>query len=1303
MQCEDTQHIAGGVGQRLLNFTSMVVLSLDFRQRKKKKSLSLRQGRVRGFALIASLTLMLLLGLIAVGILWTLQSQNRMSAHAVLQAEARQQALIGLDAAIADLQVELGPDQRVTASSGILGASSGIPQHILGVWNSWTAPLYASIDGATISSTYGEGRSKMFRRWLISSTDSRQLSRLENIRNLGSHRSGSRALLVGAGTLGNSENKESYIYADLISMPASGNNEGCFAWWVGGENQKANICIKDRPAATDALEILRRTWDTPGPLFSASKSLSFLRQNISEPEKLLTIDSVPLVTRAAMSSGKSYFFDVTTCSYSLPTNVRDGGLKHDLNLLLNKRSLTHTEFAARSEQDCPLAEGEGLPHGTESHMPIGSWQVLHAYYNTWPDGSGSDTPFSARLVGSVSKAHSRMSGLLEKGTTKWGDAVTYYDTRSPEGDRSVGYANTPVLLAFLGAYGLALGKPYLYGGASHGTTYAPFCLWWNPYNVPMHVPAKKVWLMSLPYRTASTLLSDSADNNRWNRYINLQSVTPPVDGNGSIGQKNGYGNDWGNYLVNSLSDQESDIIFAPGEIIAFSMGEGWNNLEKTAEGDNSAISYSQPQVIPFIVGDHAGMLNNYFNSLYSYGNVRSTQILRVSLETRDAYANSRISTVVDSGDGEMSNGKVFDTAGDVFGPGEREAFVVMHGFDGIDASSARQQNVTMSRQSSKVYRLLGAGGISPHHFSLGWYDYDRDSAASMTFLGPEQGFQWNEAMLGALPSYFMAMGVVPKSINAEYNEGFPRFKGKDYRTKVWQHSSPAMGSSHIYRPDDQQRQYHPFQLATIEMGTGLSRGALDTPNDRNGVYGLSSIGGGGGEGVSFISVLELPVHPPFSLAGFAGMRLSPGWYESSGGDTRLTSLARMRRMQYQAGVPGVGLGNSFADPCIPADDVYAFHESNISSSLSSNGRLFSDFFDHAFIINDALWDRWFCSSISDMPTQNGKREAREVLTDFLSGREPLPVSRYKRVTLPQSEQVVLDRILADDGWKVVARYLMVEGGFNVNSVSEEAWTAILCGLAKRDLVSNAGGTLHKVEKKTDEVLFSRFMVSTAEHSIDGGYNVVEGSAYLRPDMKLATAWGEIRALSPEAIRELAREMVKKVRERGPFLNMADFINRRLDGGSDSALTGALQAAIDATDINDVFRENSYNVNVVKEGNLYRYPKAEEGSMYTAAPGYLIQSDVLASLGNILTVRDDTFVVRSYGCVRNPRGAVLAQAWCEAVVQRTMEYVDPANAPEDAADNAGRRSASGKKLSDINKLMGRRFRIISFKWLDHWDI
>ena len=119
-----------------------------------RNSSSPKKNTNKGFALIATLTLMMLLAMLAVTLMAIASSQNRIALQTMLQAEARQQALVGLDAAIGALQVELGPDQRVTASSGVLGSADRTPQHLLGSWNSWDGPIYgksASGQGDKIS------------------------------------------------------------------------------------------------------------------------------------------------------------------------------------------------------------------------------------------------------------------------------------------------------------------------------------------------------------------------------------------------------------------------------------------------------------------------------------------------------------------------------------------------------------------------------------------------------------------------------------------------------------------------------------------------------------------------------------------------------------------------------------------------------------------------------------------------------------------------------------------------------------------------------------------------------------------------------------------------------------------------------------------------------------------------------------------------------------------------------------------------------------------------------------------------
>ena len=1239
-----------------------------------------------GFALIASLTLMMLLTLLAVGIMAMASSQSRIAMQTVLQAEARQQALIGLDDAIANLQIEMGPDRRVSASSGIISESEGsISQHILGVWDSWSGPIYGKPiegKGGEIKSTYNQGRESMFRRWLISSRKPSELHNLQAVSDLGSRKPGQRIGLVGEGTLGKRLTGRHYVYADLLNMPSTGKNKASFAWWVGGENQKSKISIEDREEATEPLDVLRRTWDTPGPMFVDSETMDFIPAKIEKPEKLLTLNSLPLVSSSSQSAGMPYFFDVTTTSYSLPINVRTGGLKEDLCLLLNKKDLKGTDFAARSDQDCPIAEGKDVPVGTEKNMPIGSWQVLHAYYNCWPNGDANDSDnFTARLIGKVDDAHTRMSGCMVKdGTDKYeldpnnSSPSTVYDTRTmiEQGSKAAGYARTPVMLAYMSNFGLVTEKVESSGSGSKeeepkynlDLCYAPTVLWWNPYNVPMKIRGKQLWSHSVPYKTmwlqSYANSSTQKHNYIWQRYA--------VGRNFSDAQY-GFGHDYGEFFQRDNSSDTEDIVFAPGEILYFSPGKA-----------RVTSDYSKAQSNPWIEGYHPSSVSGYKARFYS--NKPTSEVT-----AGDWYVNLRLT--VKSGTWDDSVAGAYPD-GWWFAPRRRECITIFNGLNGMSTGVTDQGGD-------------GKRGMSPHRFLLGWYDPD-DTGTSTVFCDVNRNDSvWTEDGSQSdptVPFFIAAVGVVPKSANPNLDSRI--FEGKDYRTKTWQHSSPAFWGGMLTRPSDQQRQYHPYQLAALNVGTGLSAAPMDNVG-RNGILGITS----DGEQVSFVSVLELPVHPPFSLAGMAGMRLQPGWYKTaSSGSGDYVNASTMRRAEYQSGVPGVGIGNSFADPCLPPGDVYVFHKNEISTEVGANGQVFSDFFDHGLLINDALWDRWFCSSVSDMPKDSkGTRKAQEVMEDFLSGKEALPISRYKKSASSYRDEEIIKRIMEKDGWKYIAQYLMIDGGFNVNSISEDAWASVLQGLAKRKLVTNVNGnklSLVENNKSESQVLFSRFMVSTTDKSVDslGGYSMMQGSTSLRQGGGAAAAWGEVRMLEPESIRELARQIVKQVRKRGPFLNMSDFINRRLDSaGSDTALKGALQAAIDATDINTLFNE----VEAAKPGNgdLFAFPKAEEGSIYTAAPGYLIQSDVLASLGNILTVRDETFTVRAYGCVRNVRNAILAQAWCEAVVQRTMDYVDPTNAPSDREYEPD--GSKGKGLSQANRIMGRKFRIVSFKWLDAWDI
>ena len=57
---------------------------------------------------------------------------------------------------------------------------------------------------------------------------------------------------------------------------------------------------------------------------------------------------------------------------------------------------------------------------------------------------------------------------------------------------------------------------------------------------------------------------------------------------------------------------------------------------------------------------------------------------------------------------------------------------------------------------------------------------------------------------------------------------------------------------------------------------------------------------------------------------------------------------------------------------------------------------------------------------------------------------------------------------------------------------------------------------------------------------------------------------------------------------------------------------------------------------------------------------------------------------------------MATAYCEALVQRGIEFVDPANTPEQ--NHSYRNGVENPAFTETNRNYGRMFRIVRFKWI-----
>jgi hypothetical protein len=261
-----------------------------------------------------------------------------------------------------------------------------------------------------------------------------------------------------------------------------------------------------------------------------------------------------------------------------------------------------------------------------------------------------------------------------------------------------------------------------------------------------------------------------------------------------------------------------------------------------------------------------------------------------------------------------------------------------------------------------------------------------------------------------------------------------------------------------------------------------------------------------------------------------------------------------------------------------------------------------------------------------------------------------------------ADEDLVKRLLDPEGCTRIAAHLSVDGAFNVNSTDVEAWTALLAGL-RGEAFKVQGGT----SSSSSQTAFPRFR---------------------HPAGKTDDNWNGFRALNDAQIRTLAENLVREIRLRGPFLSLAEFVNRRVE---DSALgrSGAIQAAIDAAKLNEQAKQENFAVtNYPPEARNHIIADTSVG-----IPGFLTQADVLQSLAPVITVRSDTFTIRGYGEARDAAGNMMARSCCEAVVQRTPRFVDPT----DAAD------AAIASITPTNQTFGRRFEIISFRQLSPSEI
>ncbi|MCZ6672081.1 MAG: hypothetical protein O7C75_04000 [Verrucomicrobia bacterium] len=250
---------------------------------------------------------------------------------------------------------------------------------------------------------------------------------------------------------------------------------------------------------------------------------------------------------------------------------------------------------------------------------------------------------------------------------------------------------------------------------------------------------------------------------------------------------------------------------------------------------------------------------------------------------------------------------------------------------------------------------------------------------------------------------------------------------------------------------------------------------------------------------------------------------------------------------------------------------------------------------------------------------------------------------------------------------------MLFGAFNINSTSVETWKLLLSGNSKENWefrILYPGKTVKKRDVLDNP--FFRLPFGADRHykyptDQFSGYPQTYNKNWFKtewiPDWATSYTVG-MREFIEEEIEELAEAIVEVIIEQQtPARSISDFLNK-----------GILQEAINRTDINTI---NGASYRIASRAN--RIP--------LNAPAFLNQADVLNTIAPFIQARSDTFRIRAYGDAVNPvTGKIEGRAWCEAWVQRYPELVDDSKDIRDSADG-----------------LGRKFKIVHFKWLDESQI
>lgn len=1240
-----------------------------------------------GFALVIALGLMSFIVLLLLGITTFVRVESSAAAQSLRILEARQNAMLGMQIALGELQAAAGPDQRVTAKADLFNNTHETRRHLTGVWNTTTGN---------------------FQQWLVSdfnrhgsSADTQAFaqSAAPNPAN------DDTVVLLGPGSLDSSggvlANAADAVVVGMANTGINATNRlvGRYAWWIDDEGVKARINL-DNPFFGEGKQpsVLALNSFNRGEVGFLTDFSGF---NL-EQDEVSRVSSIRDLSLSGVTENnvRRRFFDFTTWSAGVLADVVDGRLKRDLSLAfeLPDGDFNNSVFANAGPNTAYRDTPDFPPGLTFDVQPIfycsnggrgPTWHLLRDYYTIYQriKNPMTDPVFTAQSIG---PNRSDSGPLAVKNPTDggWWDETlltfrfashfaTYYagDDLRADSLRSIrllqnnqdGNQRIDIPVPIRAHYAPYINRHFIayhvffddvtsliqgasnWGDVENTSIFQDFDTFHRP-----RLRMRPVFVLHNPFNV-------KIEHEGFFSYLSQQSFIAEI-GN-TLGDKNWYFSASGRRLLDDrdfsvagigsrgmshILRVDPDVSFSPGELKIFA----------AIQRDDTGFS---PEGVPdnFITHETGGIAEASF---LVPDNVAAYPIIPVN--TADETPNFSISFRPNA----PTIGWVYNVFHFMGRPGVPITAANTNALSGNYAIN--HDNIGGFRSHRGAAAGIRVRGLFPDHFEP-WYSPEFPREPAEPFYSGTYLIEEGEP---GLSNPFFNFDLYWKPTDNRHR--YPNF----IHTNPL---APSISNRNLFSIDNA----NPFNTDNIKGFPSLSPGLqLDIYSASAGMDTVRSIGNNALWGASNetglirqVASIELPTTPPVSLGKLQNANLS-----------------------IHGHMPALAVGNSFASPYLRRDRT-----TNLFVLRPGQLRVF---YDLSYLANQALWDRYFFSSYS-LPYDS---DADEYLDDLGAGGSfdaafdpSFQEDNVLTGTLPNSRmQLFAPRETLDDvrrklfrapnfdipsltGYDRAAENLLVAGSFNINSTSVDAWRSVLS--AARNLPVYRSGQSGSESYGSDLTPLTRLTQPT-QGRLTGNASSQE-------------AWGGFSALTDQQIDRLATEIVAELKRRvnsgaqnRPFTGLAEFVNRRLST-DDFGLAGLLQAAIDRSGINSGFTGDAVSLNVgmanfPHSGNI----QSGDGSSRSAASGAsakILQGTILQAIGSFISPRSDTFRIRSYGEVISATpGGRNVKAWAEAVYQRVPEPVVPsADKPDDI---------NFWVPEEINRF-GRRFVLVSFRWLTEDEV